>query len=153
MTGPYLNRKRAAQLLQQARLDAMVIAEPEGFRYATGVNAGVPALFRRTGAAFAVIPTDLNKPTGVVIGDLYARDLAGSKVPFNIRTHPLWIEIATLPTDTAVTPIEQQLRSIWQSDGRGADFQRPNPFDISQSLPALRDLLDDFGLAQARLGL
>lgn len=152
MTQPYLNRERAAKLLQQARLDALVIAEPEGFKYATGVSAGVPALFRRAGAAFAVIPADLKRPTGAVIGDLYAGDLAGSPAIPEVRTHPLWIEIAALSQDAGTAAIEQQLRAAWQSDGRPDGFQRPNPFDISWSLAALDTLLTDLGLGEARLG-
>jgi Xaa-Pro aminopeptidase len=152
MTQPYLNRDRAAKLLQQARLDALVIAEPEGFKYATGASPGVPALFRRAGAAFAVIPAELGTPAGAVIGDLYARDLVNNPAVPEIRTHPLWIEIATLSGDTNSTAIEQRLRDAWRSDGRPEGFQRPNPFDISKSLAALGSLLADFGLNHARLG-
>jgi Xaa-Pro aminopeptidase len=153
MTPPYLNRSTAARLLQQAQLDALVIAEPEGFKYATGVSAGVPALFRRAGAAFAVIPADSSKPTGVVIGDLYAADLARAQPSFKLRAHPLWIEIAALPSNGVPgEPIEQQLRGIWQAEARDSAYQRPNPFDIALALAALGDLLQELGLRQARLG-
>lgn len=152
MMQPYLNRQRAASLLQQANLDALIIAEPEGFKYATGINPGVPALFRRSGAAFAVIPADTDKPIGIVIGDLYADAVAKSNGRFLVRSHPLWIEIATLAAETAGQPIEQRLRSAWQSDDRPGDLQRPNPFDTTQSLAALRQVLADLGLDRARLG-
>lgn len=152
MTEPYLNRDRAASLLRAAGLDALIIAEPEGFKYATGASPGVPALFRRTGAAFAVIPADPAQPTGVVIGDLFAVPFAKPDSRFICRTHALWIEIATVTDATAHEPIEQRLRDTWKTDGRPADLQRPNPFDITLSLVALRDVLGDLGLAQARLG-
>jgi Xaa-Pro aminopeptidase len=152
MPQPSLNRARATTLLRQADMDALVIAEPEGFKYATGVSAGVPALFRRSGAAFAVIPADPAMPCGAVIGDLYAGSLAGSTAIPKVKAHPLWIEVATI-SNGATAPIEQQLRAAWQSDGRPDGLQRPNPFDISLSLAALRELLQELGLDRARLGL
>ena len=152
MPEPYLNRDRAASLLRAAGLDALIIAEPEGFKYATGANPGVPALFRRTGAAFAVIPADPTKPTGVVIGDLFAGAFADQDKRFICRSHALWIEIATVTEATAHEPIEQRLRDAWKTDGRPADLQRPNPFDITLSLAALRRVLEDLGLAGAKLG-
>ncbi|HVJ41540.1 MAG TPA: Xaa-Pro peptidase family protein [Dongiaceae bacterium] len=153
MPQPYLNRERASNLLQKAGLDALVIAEPEGFRYATGVNPGVPALFRRAGAGFAVVPADRQKPVGVVIGDLYESAFAEAGNAFLTRSHPLWIEIATVSTETDAEPIEQRLRTAWRTDGRPEGLQRPNPFDISLSLQALRGVLTDLALADAQLGL
>lgn len=151
MPQPYLNRERASNLLGKAGLDALVVAEPEGFRYATGVSPGVPALFRRAGAAFAIVPADMQKPVGVVIGDLYEKAFAANDA-FLVRSHPLWIEIAAVRAETAHEPIEQRLRSAWRNDGRPEGLQRPNPFDISHSLKALRGVLTDLVLDDARLG-
>jgi len=62
MAGPFLDRDRASRLMAAAGIDALVISEPEVFSYATGVSPGVPALFRRAGAAFAVFPADPAAP-------------------------------------------------------------------------------------------
>jgi Xaa-Pro aminopeptidase len=137
--------------MEQAKLDALIIAEPEGFEYATGAWPGVPALFRRAGAAFAVIPADPARDACAVIGDLYAAAIAAESPIRQVRTHPLWIETANVPRELAV-PIDQAIRLAWSQEGRGETFRRPDPFDISLSIAALRDLLSANCLAAGRLG-
>ena len=92
--GPFLNRQRAARLLEAAGLDALIVAEPEGFQYATGASQGVAGLFRRAGAGFAVVPADPALPVGAVLTDAAADAFRAASPVVDLRTHPSWIEAA-----------------------------------------------------------
>jgi hypothetical protein len=39
-------------------LDALVLAQPESFRYTTGAFPGVATFWRRVGAAFVIVPRE-----------------------------------------------------------------------------------------------
>ncbi|WP_245488842.1 MULTISPECIES: hypothetical protein [unclassified Mesorhizobium] len=54
MTG-FVDRQRAAQLMDRAGIEALVLCAPEAFHYATGASIGPAGLFRRAGAGFVVI--------------------------------------------------------------------------------------------------
>jgi len=147
----FVDRERAFRLMASAGLDALVIAEPEGFAYVTGVSQGVPALFRRAGAGFAVLPADPRLPVGAVIGDLY--EAAARRLVPEVCVHPLWMEnvdLTGLPEEGAV---EARIAEAWRRAGRPAGFARPATFDLHLALDALRDLLGKLGLADGALGL
>ena len=156
MAGPFLDRDRASRLMAASGLDALVISEPEIFTYATGVSPGVPALFRRAGAAFALIPADPGLPAAAVIGDLYRDNFLARSPIQDVATHPIWIETVDLTGLLAGPgsnrPIEELVREAWSASGRPADFARPATFDLQASLKALKGLLAGRGLASARLG-
>jgi len=156
MAGPFLDRTRASRLMAEAGLDALVISEPEIFTYATGVSPGVPALFRRAGAAFALVPADPALPAGAVIGDLYRENFLARSPIQDVATHPIWIENLDirplLASPRSNRPIEELASEAWAALGRPADFTRPATFDIAQSLKALKGLLASRKLAGARLG-
>ncbi|HEY8012767.1 MAG TPA: aminopeptidase P family N-terminal domain-containing protein, partial [Dongiaceae bacterium] len=155
MAGPFLDRDRASRLMAAAGIDALVISEPEVFTYATGVSPGVPALFRRAGAAFAVIPADPAVPAAAVIGDLYRENFLARSPITDVATHPIWIETVDVTRQLAAgsnRPIDEMVREAWSASGRPADFARPATFDLQASLKALKGLLAGRGLAKARLG-
>ena len=155
MAGPFLDRDRASRLMAAAGIDALVISEPEVFTYATGVSPGVPALFRRAGAAFAVIPADPAVPAAAVIGDLYRENFLARSPITDVATHPIWIETVDVTSQLAAgsnRPIDEMVREAWSASGRPADFARPATFDLQASLKALKGLLAGRGLAKARLG-
>lgn len=156
MPGPFLSRDRAARLMATAGFDALVISELEVFTYATGVSPGVPALFRRAGAAFALIPADPAIPAAAVIGDLYRDHFSAQSPIADVATHPVWIETADIRSLLAGPqsnrPLEELVREAWSSSGRSEGFARPATFDIAASLRALKGLLEDRTLAGARLG-
>ena len=146
----FVDRARAARLLDQAGLDALVIAEPEGFSYVTGVSQGVAGLFRRAGAGFALLPADAAAPLGAVIGDLYV-NAARDAIP-DARSHPLWMETGELTGLDRGGPVETRISAAWRSTGRPPGFARPATFDLRLALSELRALLADRGLLAARLG-
>jgi Xaa-Pro aminopeptidase len=144
-----LDRARAGALLTAAGLDALVVCEPEAFRYVTGCDIGVAGLFRRAGAGFAVLPADPALPVGAVVGDLYAADFAVRSTNLEWRSHPLWIE--TGEYGPGGEPVEQTISRRWAAS-RGGDFARPAIFDMARALAALHDLLASRRLAAGRLG-
>jgi Xaa-Pro aminopeptidase len=144
-----VDRDRASRLIGNAGLDALVVAEPEGFTYIAGAGQGVAGLFRRAGAGFAVLPADPNRPIGVVIGDLNAA--AAHAHGLEVRSHPLWMEAADLD-GAAGGPIEARIAEAWRKAGRSKGFARPATFDLGLALAALADLLGTLGLAESRLG-
>ncbi|MBV8045605.1 MAG: aminopeptidase P family protein [Paludibacterium sp.] len=149
MSKGWLDRQRAARLMEKAGLDALVLCEPESFFYATGLSQGVAGLFRRAGAGFALVPADPARPIGVVVGDLFAEPFRQAGGDVELRTHPLWIETARVDGDTLA--IEQALAADWAAR-RSSDFARPATFDLKGALGELKRLLQSQHLSQARIG-
>lgn len=149
MTG-FVDRERAARLMAQAGIDALVLCEPESFQYATGAAMGPAGLFRRAGAGFAVICRDASLPIGAVIADFNAAQAAASTN--RVLTHPIWIEGARLADAGEAAPLGQRIEAGLKSLDRAPDFTRPATFELARSVPKLKALLDEYGLSHARLG-
>jgi Xaa-Pro dipeptidase len=149
--GPFLDRARATRLLQAAGLDALIVAEPEGFQYVTGAGQGVAGLFRRAGAGFAVVPADPALPVGAVLTDAAADAFRAVSPVADLRTHPSWIEAADVrglaDSDLSAAALAN---SAWAA--RPAGFTRPATFELSAAVAGLRDLLTARRLQNARLG-
>jgi hypothetical protein len=85
----HIDRARTARLLAAAGLDALLVAAPETFLWATGAPAGVAMGWRRIGPALAVVPADPARPVGAVVTDLFAADAeAAGCAP--LRVHAIW---------------------------------------------------------------
>jgi Xaa-Pro dipeptidase len=149
MTG-FLDRERAAELMARAGLDALILSEPEAFRYATGENPGPAALFRRAGPAFAIVPRETNLPLGVVIGDFSAGPFRGrSDVALN--EHPVWIESVAIDP-AANGPLEARIEAGLAGLGRPQGYRRPATFALGLAAASLRALLADLGLSRSTIG-
>ncbi len=149
-----INRDRAQRLMQEAGLDALVLAKPESYAWATGAPAGVASLFRRAGAALALVPAESQQPICAVSTELFAaqarRALGGDRV----ITHADWVETADIrPWLDSAGSAAELMRKSWQTAGRPADFARPAAFDARQAFKALGELLRQGGLRKARIGL
>jgi Xaa-Pro aminopeptidase len=72
-----VNRPRAQRLMQQAGLQAIVLSKPESYAWATGAPAGVASLFRRAGAALALLPAPASEPIAAVSTELFAAHANG----------------------------------------------------------------------------
>lgn len=145
----FVDRARASRLLAEAGLDALVIAEPEGFHTVTGAPQGVAGLFRRAGAGFAVLPADPALPIGAVVGDLVLATMR-AQVP-DARSHPLWMEQAELASADH-GPVEARITAAWRNARREPGFGRPATFDLRRALAALNEVLGERGLRKGRLG-
>jgi Xaa-Pro aminopeptidase len=81
----FLDRSRAQRLMAEQGLDALVLAQPESIRYATGAFPGVATYWRRAGAAFVVVPQA--GPMTAIVGDLQAETFKAQSKIDDVRTH------------------------------------------------------------------
>ncbi|MBX9592967.1 MAG: Xaa-Pro peptidase family protein [Roseomonas sp.] len=147
----HVDRARAAGMMQQAGIDALLVVSPEVFHWATGAPAGVAAGWRRLGAAMAVIPADPSLPVGAVASDLFAPGaLAAGCAP--LRTHAIWPEALSLRAVMRDGASAAELVAAATAD-RAPGFSRPATFDRAAALAQLRALLADQRLATARIGV
>jgi Xaa-Pro aminopeptidase len=146
-----VERARAAREMAKAGCDALLLAGPESFRWATGAPAGVAANWRRLGPAMAVLPADPAKPVGVVASDLFAGAAAAAGCD-PLRALPIWPEAISiapfLPSEESASALVARAVA-----GRPAGFARPGTFDRTLALSLLREVLAAMGLAGARLGV
>lgn len=142
-----IDRKRAERLLAATGLDGLVLLQPESFRYATGAAAGVATMWGRAGAAIALVPADPARRLGAVISDHAAGGLAGRSDAIDIRTHRIWIDSVKLTGHEAIGEIDIAYHA------QKIVGARPETFDQDRCFGLLADLLTDFGLSQARIGV
>ena len=87
----HLDRARAARLMSQAQIDAILLFSPESFSYATGASAGVATMWRRAGAVAVVVPADPAVPETAVVSDLFAASFRKSSHIKDVRESPIWV--------------------------------------------------------------
>ncbi|TPN25638.1 aminopeptidase P family protein [Mesorhizobium sp. B2-3-3] len=152
MTG-FVDRQRAALLMERAGIEALVLCAPEVFHYATGAWIGPAGLFRRAGAGFVVIPARHDLPIGVVVADFNAAQVRTAAPEAAVRSHPIWIESAPVEIGTQGRPLVERIEAGLASLGRAPDFSRPATFDLAASVRQLQAMLKEFGLARTTLGI
>lgn len=143
MTG-FLNRERAARLMQDAQLDALLLMQPETVRWASGADPGVASSWRRAGAATLIAPADPAAPLAAVVGDLQARDFQARSGVARISTHPIWVETAELSAADRAGDWRAAL-------ARHAIKPRPTTFDARRAIGGVRELLGP--MAKGRIGI
>jgi Xaa-Pro aminopeptidase len=149
-----VNRIRAARLMREQGLDAIVLAKPESFAWATGAHAGVAAFFRRAGAAMALLPVDVAASIAAITTELFAPAARKALGEANVLTHPDWVETADIRPwlDTSESAAALTERSH-RGSARVAGFARPATFDARLAFQQLGELLRARGLTDARIGL
>ena len=154
MATPFLDRARAARLMQQAGIDALVVLQPENFKYATAASPGVAALFRRAGAAIALVPADPGAAPAAIVSDAFEKQFRAASDIADVRTHTIWVDCVDvqdmLPSNR---PAASLIGDAVARQNRPAGFKRPATFDFRNSLTQLRDALAERGLTKARLGV
>ncbi len=148
-----VNRARAQRLMQQAGLHAIVLSKPESYAWATGAPAGVASLFRRAGAALALLPAPAGEPIAAVSTELFATHAVRALGAAQVLTHSDWVETADIRPWAAdeQASAAQLLQRAWRE--RAAGFVRPAAFDARASFEQLGALLRQRGLQGARIGL
>lgn len=149
-----IHRKRAQQFLQEAGLDALVLAKPESYAWATGAPAGVAAFFRRAGAALALVPTDSQQAICAVSTELFADHARRALGDEQVLAHADWVETADIrPWLEGPGSAAQLMQKSWQARGRLGGFTRPAAFDARIAFRLLGELLHQRGWTRARIGL
>ncbi|RVD48107.1 aminopeptidase P family protein, partial [Mesorhizobium sp. M7A.F.Ca.ET.027.03.2.1] len=90
---------------------------------------------------------------GVVVADFNAGQLQLALSDAVIRSHPIWIETATLDASTAGQGLAQRVEAGLASSGRAPGFSRPATFELARSVRELKEILSGFGLERARIGV
>ena len=134
----FIDRHRAAQLMRERGLDALVLSQPESITYAAGAFPGVATYWRRAGAAFILVPADEGAPLTAIVGDLQAKAFAMQSGIADVRSHRIWVESSSYPGTDPAAPVRNP---------------RPAQFDLSASLQLLQDVLAERGLLKGTIGL
>ena len=149
----FIDRTRASALMRAAGIDALVVLQPENFQYATGAAPGVAAMFRRAGAAMAVVPADGSTAPAAIVSDLFETAFRAASDIVDVRAHPIWVETADLTAVLPTLSIAARIAAANIAAGRGDGFRRPETFDQRLAFSLLAEALAARGLASARLGV
>lgn len=141
-----IDRSRAQQLMGEACIDALVLFQPEAFRYAVGAHAGVATMWGRAGSAIALVPADAGAGLAAVVSDHAAPLIERAAPDVDLRRHRIWIDMVDL-SDVENIP---QVNDAYRRNNSGG--QRPETFDRAACFGLLRDLLRERGLSGARIG-
>jgi Xaa-Pro dipeptidase len=142
-----MDRARAQQLLGASGLDGMVLFQPETFRYATGISAGVATMWGRAGSAIALVPADSTSRLAAVVSDHVFAGTGNLRQSIDLRSHRIWIDAVSLHETTSVSDINAAYRN---SNNIGP---RPETFDQQACFQLLADIIKERGLDHARLGV
>jgi Xaa-Pro aminopeptidase len=142
-----IDRRRAQSLMQAADIEALVLFQPETFRYAIGAAAGVATMWGRAGAAAALVPGDAGLPLAAIASDHAAAAIREYAPGLDLRTHRIWIDSVDLHGATGLADIDGCYR---RSGGGGP---RPETFDQRLCFDLLGEILAERGLRHSRVGV
>lgn len=143
-----IDRSRAQQLMREADIDALVLFQPEAFRYALGAHAGVATMWGRAGSAIALVPADADAGArlAAVVSD-HAAPLVKKAAPdIDLRCHRIWIDMVDLSDVETIAQVDDAYRR------KAPGGPRPETFDRGACFGLLADLLRERGLSAARIG-
>jgi Xaa-Pro aminopeptidase len=133
--------------MEEQRLDALLLLQPETVRYASGADPGVAAFWRRAGAAMVLVPADPSAPMAAVVGDLQAVGFQQSSCIPEVRTHPIWVDTADIrEADLGRDPIRGAIAKAVRVQ------ERPATFDRDAAFAQMAAILFDRGFRNARIG-
>jgi Xaa-Pro aminopeptidase len=142
-----IDRIYAEDLMRKAGLDALVLFQPEAFRYAIGAPAGVAAMWGKAGAAIALVPADPSSGLAAIASDHAANSIRNVQPRMDLRTHRIWIDSVDI-TDAETRADINEAYII-----SGMTGARPETFDRSVAFHLLADVLKERGLDHAVLGV
>ncbi len=145
-----IDRHRAERLMQEVGIDALALFQPEAFRYAVGVSAGVATMWGRAGAAIALVPADPASRIAAIASD-HAEDQIRRAAPaVDLLSHRIWIDrvdLSALSIDAEPDAVNAAYRS------QGLCGPRPETFDRVAGFSLLGEALQARGLARGRIGV
>jgi Xaa-Pro aminopeptidase len=141
-------------------LDALVVVQPENFRYITGAHPGFAAAWRRAGTQIAVIPADDARAPAAVIADAIEAAFRARSGFTDVRTHPMWVDYIDVESlaarDLSTRDLFAEVAKCCDDCGGHAAKpiqQRPATYEVSTAVALLHDVLADRKLLGGRLGL
>ncbi|MBS7699872.1 MULTISPECIES: Xaa-Pro peptidase family protein [unclassified Chelatococcus] len=143
----YMNRARCAASLKAEGIDALVVVQPENFRYVTGSHPGFLSSWRRAGTQMALVDADVDRPVSVVVADALEGAFRHMGAE-NVRIHPVWIDFRRLEPGGRNRSIPDCIEGAKNTGGI-----RPSTYDLDLALQQLRELIQAGGLGRSRLGI
>ncbi len=141
-----IDRSRAQQLMREAEIDALILFQPEAFRYALGAPAGVATMWGRAGSAIALVPADAGAGLAAVASDHAAPIIERAAPDVDLRCHRIWIDLVDLSGVETIAQVDDAYRR------KNSGGPRPETFDRTACFGLLSDLLRERGLSAARIG-
>ncbi|NTE44001.1 M24 family metallopeptidase [Agrobacterium pusense] len=141
-----IDRGRAQQLMREAEIDALVLFQPEAFRYAVGAPAGVATMWGKAGSAIALVPADAGAGLAAVVSDHAAPIIRRAAPDIDLRCHRIWIDLVDLSGVDTIAQVDDAYRR------NNSGGPRPETFDRTACFGLLSDLLRERGLSAARIG-
>jgi Xaa-Pro aminopeptidase len=152
------HRKRARAMMAASDIDALVVVQPENFRYITGAHPGFASAWRRAGTQIAVIPADGAQDPAAVIADAIESAFRARSGFEDVRTHPMWVDYIDVESLTARDLSTRDLfAEVAKCCGDCGEHkaerpQRPGTYDMENAVRLLHAVLADRKLLGARLG-
>ncbi|ERM00393.1 hypothetical protein Q644_05080 [Brucella intermedia 229E] len=145
----YMDRHRAQELLTAEGLEALVLFQPENFRYATGIAAGVATMWGgRAGSAIALVPADASTRSSTIISDQALAAAGTTTDAIDLRSHRIWIDAVTVHGARTIEDINAAYRES------GNIGPRPETFDQKAAFQLLADVIAERGgLGRASIGI
>jgi len=141
-----IDRGRAQQLMREAEIDALVLFQPEAFRYAVGAPAGVATMWGKAGSAIALVPAASGAGLAAVVSDHAAPIIRRAAPDIDLRCHRIWIDLVDLSGVETIAQVDDAYRR------NNSGGPRPETFDRTACFGLLSDLLRERGLSAARIG-
>ena len=147
-----IDRNHAERLMRQAGIDALLLFQPEAFRYAVGAPAGVATMWGRAGPAIAIVPADAGCRVAAIASDHAAGQIRKVAPDVELVTHRIWIDMVDLSiladrADAGPAAVDLAYRE------QGRNGARPETFDRSACFSLLGDILGMRGLRRGRIGV
>lgn len=143
----YMDRHRVQELLTAEGLDALVLFQPENFRYATELTPGVATMWGRAGSAIAFVPADASVRLGAVVSDQALPAAGTTPDDIDFRSHRIWIDAVTVRDAHTIEDINTAYRNS------GNIGPRPETFNQKAAFQLLGDMIAERGLARSSLGI
>lgn len=130
-----VDRTRLQLLMEETHLDAIIAWGGANFHYITGFQN----YFDNPGGSIALIPAD-SRQKGTALVANWVEEAAQTSAPdLNIKSFPLWLEIADIT----------EIRA-----GTSLSHAKPSPrFDLSQNMSLLAEEIAALGLHKGRIGI
>ena len=141
-----IDRQRAQLLMQRAGLDALLLLQPEHVAYAIGLHPGPASLFRRAGAAAALLPSNPAHGIEAVLPDLAAGAVRQGCGASRVDFHATWVETGGVRPHAP----DEALRDILAPPAVAA---RPATFDPMAAFGLVAAQLRRLGLEKGRIGV
>lgn len=142
----YVNLHRVQTILEQRRLDGLLVVSPENFEYFSGVSGFPVTMWRRAGPASAVVSA--NGDVAFVIPEVNEAAVRRANPQAIVWSYPLWIEqidVAAL-SDLEITEAVARMTAERQ-------HVRPETYEQKRLDDCLLDALGTLNLWGKRIGV